>query len=359
MTDKAYPELPLADYWGSQASPEDLPLYTADQMRAYYDLGRPAASDQLEVEHEAKLAALRLQVHTLTQRLDAKNSELRMMRERPAAGSGISDEQIAALRDKHGITSNGRGVQAFEQVRAFVQDILASRPAPATVGEIVYRWQALDYSGFCYGSNPPDDLPARCNLTAFYAQPEAFREALHEISATGNLTATPQQFARHLQKVATDALAGASGPADNVAELRSALNAMLTYFGMDEDEFSKGTLDQARRALRPAAADVPAVEHVATVIDNGGGTIAALWQSKSYPLPAGTKLYATPPSKAPAQEHEAARHVTDGAGTLKRCASHSDGDCSHTACPQTRDNEPHATGRSCPIYNWSDDDARF
>ncbi|WP_225784497.1 hypothetical protein [Xenophilus sp. Marseille-Q4582] len=143
MTDKAYPELPLADYWGSQASPEDLPLYTADQMRAYYDLGRPAASDQLEVEHEAKLAALRLQVHTLTQRLDAKNSELRMMRERPAAGSGISDEQIAALRDKHGITSNGRGVQAFEQVRAFVQDILASRPAPATVGEIEAALEAV------------------------------------------------------------------------------------------------------------------------------------------------------------------------------------------------------------------------
>jgi len=36
-------------------------------------------------------------------------------------------------------------------------------------GEVVYRWLALDYSGFCYGSNPPDNLPNRCNLKAFYA----------------------------------------------------------------------------------------------------------------------------------------------------------------------------------------------
>lgn len=36
-------------------------------------------------------------------------------------------------------------------------------------GEVVYRWLALDYSGFCYGSNPPDNLPNHCNLKAFYA----------------------------------------------------------------------------------------------------------------------------------------------------------------------------------------------
>ena len=39
-------------------------------------------------------------------------------------------------------------------------------------GEVVYRWLALDYSGFCYGSNPPDNLPNRCNLKAFYAPAE-------------------------------------------------------------------------------------------------------------------------------------------------------------------------------------------
>lgn len=41
------------------------------------------------------------------------------------------------------------------------------------------------------------------------SQPDAYRTALHEISATGNLTATGQQFARHLQQIARDALAAA------------------------------------------------------------------------------------------------------------------------------------------------------
>lgn len=41
---------------------------------------------------------------------------------------------------------------------------------------------------------------------------------------------------------------------------------------------------------------------------------------------------------------------------LTRCAAARDGDCSHAQCPQLRDNEPHATGRHCPIDNWGDDD---
>lgn len=45
------------------------------------------------------------------------------------AGSGISDEQIAALRDKHGITSSGRGIRAFDQIRNFVHAVLAMAPA--------------------------------------------------------------------------------------------------------------------------------------------------------------------------------------------------------------------------------------
>ena len=34
-----------------------------------------------------------------------------------------------------------------------------------------------------------------------------------------------------------------------IGELRSALSAMLTHMGMDEDEWNKPTFDQARRAL--------------------------------------------------------------------------------------------------------------
>jgi hypothetical protein len=35
-----------------------------------------------------------------------------------------------------------------------------------------------------------------------------------------------------------------------IQALRAALNAMLTYFGMDEDEWSKPVFDQARAALK-------------------------------------------------------------------------------------------------------------
>ena len=35
---------------------------------------------------------------------------------------------------------------------------------------------------------------------------------------------------------------------------------------------------------------------------------------------------------------------------IKRCASDSDGDCTHPSCPQNRDNEPTRSGRSCPLW---------
>lgn len=41
---------------------------------------------------------------------------------------------------------------------------------------------------------------------------------------------------------------------------------------------------------------------------------------------------------------------------LLRCAADRDGDCDHAQCPQIRDGEPKATGRSCPIACWEDDD---
>lgn len=41
---------------------------------------------------------------------------------------------------------------------------------------------------------------------------------------------------------------------------------------------------------------------------------------------------------------------------LTNCACNSDGECVHDQCPQIRDNEPHTTGRSCPLYDWSHED---
>jgi hypothetical protein len=39
---------------------------------------------------------------------------------------------------------------------------------------------------------------------------------------------------------------------------------------------------------------------------------------------------------------------------LTRCQSDGDGDCMHGKCPQSRDGEPAATGRHCPLDNRSD-----
>lgn len=35
---------------------------------------------------------------------------------------------------------------------------------------------------------------------------------------------------------------------------------------------------------------------------------------------------------------------------LTSCASDRDGECNHPGCPQNKDNEPFATGRSCPLW---------
>jgi hypothetical protein len=40
------------------------------------------------------------------------------------------------------------------------------------------------------------------------------------------------------------------------------------------------------------------------------------------------------------------------------CQSDRDGDCDWKDCPQLRDGEPVATGRSCPLYDWEDVDER-
>jgi hypothetical protein len=41
---------------------------------------------------------------------------------------------------------------------------------------------------------------------------------------------------------------------------------------------------------------------------------------------------------------------------LVRCASDRDGDCTHTQCPQLRDNEPKRSGRHCPLDMRGDDE---
>lgn len=52
----------------------------------------------------------------------------------------------------------------------------------------------------------------------------------------------------------------------------------------------------------------------------------------------------------------AVARIKSGEVSLRMCCADRDGDCSAVGCPQLRDNEPHATGRSCPLPGWGQDD---
>lgn len=41
---------------------------------------------------------------------------------------------------------------------------------------------------------------------------------------------------------------------------------------------------------------------------------------------------------------------------LTSCKSGRDGECFHPNCPQIRDGEPEKSGRSCPLYDWHQDE---
>ena len=58
-----------------------------------------------------------------------------------------------------------------------------------------------------------------------------------------------------------------------------------------------------------------------------------------------------PVAVAPSVEIERPDHLGPD-----RCHSDNDGDCNWAMCPQTRDGEPAKSGRSCPIYNWHNDE---
>ena len=38
------------------------------------------------------------------------------------------------------------------------------------------------------------------------------------------------------------------------------------------------------------------------------------------------------------------------------CHADRDGECNWAPCPQVRDDEPHTTGRNCPLPHWTDDE---
>jgi hypothetical protein len=71
---------------------------------------------------------------------------------------------------------DGTALAHAEQIKSELRAMVSTQPRPAQETlqvDTVYRWNALDYSGYCYGSNPPDNLPERANLTAFHKQQPA------------------------------------------------------------------------------------------------------------------------------------------------------------------------------------------
>lgn len=115
---------------------------------------------------------------------------------------------------------------------------------------------------------------------------------------------------------------------DSVQILRSAINAFLTHFGMDEDEFTKPTFDQARAALaatEQSSVDQPAAEVVGVQrLENESACAIPRIVALNQTLREGTMLYLhpAPRDKLPLDAHElwAAAQLAPG-GRLRPCAA--------------------------------------
>ncbi|WP_225783382.1 hypothetical protein [Xenophilus sp. Marseille-Q4582] len=148
MTDKAYPE-PSPLMRAFQAFMADY------ELRGEDDDGREGCYRQYETERPL--------IEDFVWGLMEDDDWIAASRN--AAGSGISDEQIAALRDKHGITSSGRGIRAFDQIRNFVHAVLAMAPAPTQAQEPVAEVEN-DYNADGMSSRITTRLPAGTKLFA-------------------------------------------------------------------------------------------------------------------------------------------------------------------------------------------------
>lgn len=57
------------------------------------------------------------------------------------------------------------------------------------------------------------------------------------------------------------------------------------------------------------------------------------------------------PSRDHAPSDSSSRADSGAVQIVNHCHGDRDGDCSWADCPQLRDNEPHQTGRHCPLDN--------
>ena len=80
-------------------------------------------------------------------------------------------------------SSNSPWQEALDAIQSSAIDRLTNADRDTPIPETIYRWSALDYRGYCYGSRPPKNLPARCNITAFVRPFKAARYAPAELVA--------------------------------------------------------------------------------------------------------------------------------------------------------------------------------
>ena len=112
--------------------------------------------------------------HTQKSMADAVGSKLRSWQDYEANRKVPGSQVLAGLVDlsvnaNWVLTGKGRSFNDVSSAAMIIPDD----------SEVIYRWRALDYSGYVYGSHPPTNLPERCCLTAFYGLPREM-EASHD-----------------------------------------------------------------------------------------------------------------------------------------------------------------------------------
>lgn len=120
-----------------------------------------------------------------------------------------TDPEIAALRSEFGITSNGRGIKEFTQVRDFARAVLARWGQPAHSGEPV-AWAKMDGGQARGVSNA--DKSADPEWVPLYPAPQPVeREPLSDekvdslckvgpvYAPDGKVTRTPAQYRDELE----------------------------------------------------------------------------------------------------------------------------------------------------------------
>lgn len=94
-----------------------------------------------------------------------------------------------------------------------------------------------------------------------------------------------------------------------------------------------------------------AMQHMGDQINNMDAVEEGDLEIVSPGFEAIARLLAVPPPMPVSTEGLTAKPTS----LITTCQASRDGDCSHAQCPQLRENEPHKSGRHCPLDNREDE----